>query len=133
MTREPPPPMAGLRHVALRVGAFDACLHFYTEILGMKVEWQPDRDTAFLTSGHDNLALHRASEPPDGNAERLDHMGFIVDAIDDVDRWYGYLSDRDVPIENPPKTHRDGARSFFCEDPAGTRIQVLYHPPISAG
>lgn len=133
MTDDRPGPTAGLRHVALRVEAFDACLDFYTGVLGMEVERQPDEDTVFLTSGRDNLALHRASEAATEEGQRLDHMGFIVDAIDDVDRWHAYLRDRDVAIEKPPKTHRDGARSFFCQDPDGTRIQIIFHPPLSAG
>ena len=134
MTDDRPPPTAGLRHVALRVEAFDACFDFYTEVLGMHVEWRPDRDTAFLTSGHDNLALHQAAEPPlKDKGQRLDHIGFIVDAIDEVDRWHRYLRDQNVVIEKAPKTHRDGARSFFCEDPDGTRIQIMFHPPLSPG
>jgi hypothetical protein len=30
-----------------------------------------------------------------------------------------------------PRTHRDGARSFYCQDPDGNAVQILYHPPIS--
>jgi catechol 2,3-dioxygenase-like lactoylglutathione lyase family enzyme len=30
-----------------------------------------------------------------------------------------------------PKTHRDGARSFYFRDPDGLLIQLIYHPPIS--
>jgi hypothetical protein len=30
-----------------------------------------------------------------------------------------------------PRTHRDGARSFYCFDPAGNLVQFIYHPPIS--
>jgi len=36
-----------------------------------------------------------------------------------------------IPFANPPKTHRDGARSFYFRDPDGVLIQLLYHPPIS--
>ena len=40
---------------------------FYMDLLGFDVEWEPDADNVYLTSGTDNLALHRAS--PEG-AER---------------------------------------------------------------
>lgn len=139
---------AGMRHVALNVAALDECLTFYTEVLGMAIEWQPDADNVFLCSGNDNLALHRlppghvaaaAPDPqlaPGPNAEplatsRLDHIGFIIDAIEDIDGWHDLLLDAGVPIAQPPKTHRDGARSLYCYDPDGTLVQLIYHPPIS--
>ena len=50
-----------LRHVALFVQNFSECIHFYAEILGMAIEWQPDDDNVYLTFGSDNLALHRST------------------------------------------------------------------------
>ena len=50
----------GMRHVALFVEQFSECEQFYTDLLGMEVEWRPDEDNVYLTSGRDNLALHRA-------------------------------------------------------------------------
>jgi hypothetical protein len=38
-----------------------------------------------------------------------------------------------VTLRTAPRTHRDGARSFYCEDPAGNVVQIIFHPPISAG
>lgn len=122
----------GLRHVALFVSDLAACLKFYQDILGYQIEWQPDPDNCYLTSGTDNLALHqlpagtKLSQP-----ERLDHIGVIVSEAKLVDAWYTYLQAHQVKLLTQPKTHRDGARSFYCEDPNGTRIQFLHHPPIS--
>lgn len=131
-----PPRTAGLRHVALFVEKLEDCVKFYTDLLGMEIEWQPDADNYYLTSGNDNLALHRWSS--DGSAprvggQRLDHIGFIIDRIDDVDIWHEFLVTNKVRIVKEPKTHRDGARSFYCADPDGTLVQVIFHPPISAG
>ena len=50
---------SGLRHLALNVINFESSVDFYTRLLGMEVEWQPDADNFYLTSGNDNLALHR--------------------------------------------------------------------------
>ena len=125
-----------MRHVALNVEALEHCVQFYTEVLGMAIEWQPDKDNVFLCSGNDNLALHRLLEPreaPDlAKKERLDHIGFIIDNIDDIDRWHSHLLASGVNVAQPPKTHRDGARSLYCNDPDGTLVQLIYHPPISA-
>ncbi len=129
-----------MRHIALSVSRLENCLDFYTTVLGMTVEWHPDVDNVYLTSGNDNLALHRrsANELLSGDellssdeTQRLDHIGFIIDDIDDVDVWHAYLVARDVKISTAPKTHRDGARSFYCEDPDGTHIQMIFHPPLS--
>ncbi|MEX1259168.1 MAG: VOC family protein [Gemmatimonadota bacterium] len=133
MKYDRPARTAGLRHVALRVHAFDDCLRFYTDLMGMEVEWRPDEESVFLTSGNDNLALHKSSEPSAAERQRLDHLGFIIDRLGDVDRWHEYLRESGVPILKAPKTHRDGARSFFCEDPDGTMIQIIFHPPLSLG
>lgn len=123
----------GMRHVALFVENLDQTQHFYVELLGMQLEWQPDADNVYLTSGNDNLALHRYSgQVQEADRQRLDHIGFIIDAIDDVDKWYEYFVANGVKIVAEPRTHRDGARSFYCTDPAGTVVQMIYHPPISA-
>lgn len=39
-----------LRHVALRVRALEACERFYTDIIGMRVEWRPDADARHATA-----------------------------------------------------------------------------------
>jgi catechol 2,3-dioxygenase-like lactoylglutathione lyase family enzyme len=133
---------AGLRHVALKVRRLEACEHFYVDLLGMAIEWRPDADNVYLSSGNDNLALHRITAggveagPGDGRqygltGERLDHIGFIIDKMDAVDEWYRFLVAEGVEVAAPPKTHRDGARSFYIKDPDGNIVQLIYHPPIS--
>lgn len=127
-----PPATAGLRHVALNVKDLEACERFYTDLLGMRVEWRPDADNVYLTGGNDNLALHRAASAIDPEAQqRLDHIGFIVNEIGEVDVWFEFLRTKGVKILKEPKTHRDGARSFYCQDPAGNTVQMIYHPPLA--
>jgi len=134
------PSHAGLRHLALNVRDLAAMKRFYVDLLGFAVEWEPDADNVYLSSGIDNLALHRsaAPAPDDGGAARraapspLDHLGLIVRSADDVDRWASFLESRGVTIEAKPRTHRDGARSCYFRDPDGNTVQVIHHPPISA-
>ena len=126
------PVFMGLRHVALNVRDVQKSMKFYSEILGMKLEWMPDPDNAYLTSGQDNLALHKlpaGNEP--GPNQLVHHIGIVVRRPEDVDKWAARLRERGVPLEQEPKTHRDGARSFYFHDPDGLLIQLLYHPPIS--
>jgi catechol 2,3-dioxygenase-like lactoylglutathione lyase family enzyme len=126
------PLFLGLRHVALNVRDVRKSLEFYSEILGLKLEWMPDPENAYLTSGHDNLALHQlpAGAQP-GAVQMVHHIGFVVGRPEDVDHWAGRLRTRGVPLAQEPKTHRDGARSFYFHDPDGMLIQLIYHPPIS--
>ena len=129
------PTHAGLRHLALNVRDLDAMRRFYVDLLGFAVEWEPDPDNVYLSSGIDNLALHRSAALPAGPAgwshQALDHLGVIVREPEDVDRWAEYLSKSGVTLEAAPRTHRDGARSCYLKDPDGNNVQIIYHPPIS--
>lgn len=125
---------AGLRHVALTVKNLEECVRFYTDILKMTLEWQPDDDNYYLTSGNDNLALHRAPEDFEPSKyQRLDHIGFILKTPEDVDAWHECFVKHNVDIKAKPRTHRDGARSFYAADPDGNIVQMIYHPPIVNG
>jgi len=122
----------GLRHVALNVRDVRKSVEFYTQVLGMTVEWEPDPDNAYLTSGHDNLAIHKLADPSKLSAvQSIDHIGFIVRTPEDVDSWAARLRDFGIAFVQEPRTHRDGARSFYFRDPDGLLIQLMYHPPIS--
>ena len=140
------PPHAGLRHLALNVREMDAMKRFYVDLLGFAVEWEPDADNVYLSSGCDNLALHRStplgtrrstalatSGASAGASDRspLDHLGVIVRSAEDVDRWAEFLESRGVTLDARPRTHRDGARSCYFRDPDGNKVQIIHHPPIS--
>ena len=122
----------GLRHIALNVRDVGRSVDFYCSVLGMRVEWKPDDENVYLTSGCDNLAIHKLPEGAQpAKVQSVHHIGFVVRNIQDVDEWAARLEKLKIPFANPPKTHRDGARSFYFHDPDGVLIQLLYHPPIS--
>ena len=130
------PHHAGLRHLALNVSDMAAMKRFYVDLLGFAIEWEPDPDNVYLSSGVDNLALHRAAPVAEGAHPRsgpsaLDHFGLIVRTAEDVDRWASFLESEGVAIGAPARTHRDGARSCYVRDPDGNSIQIIHHPPIS--
>jgi len=126
------PTHAGLRHLALNVDNLDEMRRFYVDLLGFAVEWEPDPDNLYLSSGIDNLALHRsASRTAAHGAGALDHLGLIVRQAEDVDRWAAFLESRGVTLDAKPRTHRDGARSCYFSDPDGNKVQIIHHPPIS--
>lgn len=126
------PLLLGLRHVALNVRDVRRSVDFYRDVLGMQVEWEPDPDNVYLTSGSDNLAIHKLPEGAEPSAvQNIHHIGFIVARLEDVDAMAAQVESHGIELVHPLKTHRDGARSFYFRDPDGILIQVLYHPPIS--
>jgi catechol 2,3-dioxygenase-like lactoylglutathione lyase family enzyme len=120
--------LLGLRHLALRVRDAQQSKAFYCRFFQMMVAWEPDPQNVYLSSGPDNLALHGGYE---GGAGALDHFGFIVDTPDAVDRLAAEFRAADLPIAAEPRDHRDGSRSFYCLDPDGLKIQVLFEPSLS--
>lgn len=126
-----PPATTGMRHLALNIKKLDECLHFYTDLLGMKIEWQPDEDNYYLTSGNDNLALHRATDNGEKGAQSLDHLGFFLAKPEHVNDWFEFLKNADIEMLSEVKDHRDGARSFYCKDPDGNVVQMIFHPPLA--
>ena len=129
------PSHCGIRHLALTTPNLEEMTSFYTEFLGFRVEWSPDPDNVYLTSGGDNLAFHRSATQGEDSGRtrtrgRLDHFGLLVREANDVDAWAEYLLGSGGKRDKPPKTHRDGARSCYFSDPDGNQIQVIHHPPI---
>jgi len=120
----------GLRHLALRVADVKRAKDFYARVFGMRLVWEPDADNAYMSSGCDNLALHR-----DAAGERawqsLDHLGFIAPAIADVEAGYEWARSNGIDVAHPLRRHRDGSVSFYIRDPDGNVIQILYEPSIS--
>jgi catechol 2,3-dioxygenase-like lactoylglutathione lyase family enzyme len=138
MSKMDRPEHRGIRHLALSVRDLDAMKRFYVNLLGYHVEWEPDADNVYLSSGTDNLALHRSRSASSEAVAALhhswmplDHLGLVVKAADDVDRWAAFLEEHGVRLDAKPTTHRDGARSCYLSDPDGNRIQIIHHPPIS--
>ena len=112
--------------MALNVVDLPAMETFYVDLLGFEIEWRPDPENLYLCSGVDNLALHVVRDIG-GKSQKLDHIGIIVDEMDEVDQWYAFLLDNNVKMATQAKMHRDGARSFYCYDPQGTCL--LYTSP----
>src|SRR3954466_6053512 len=101
------PTHLGLRHLALNARRYEAMKDFYVDVLGFSVEWEPDADNVYLSSGADNLALHRArgeAAGPAAEKSALDHLGIIVRTAGDVDRWAAFLEGRGVTLDTQPRT-----------------------------
>jgi len=125
--------LKGMRHIALKVKDVARSKNFYQEILGMDVVWEPDPQNVYLSSGCDNIAIHGVSANFTSDAEerQLDHLGFVVESIARVKELEQEFVAKGVRIVHPFKIHRDGSASFYCADPDGIVIQMLYEPQLS--
>ena len=121
------PKNASLRHVALAVHHLDECEKFYN-LLGMQTELKTE-DYVYLTSGNDNLSLHKVNAPFKGS-QRLEHIGFAIDSIKAVDELYQTAIQHHLNILFEPKTFGIGTRSFSITDPDGIEVEFTYHPPM---
>jgi catechol 2,3-dioxygenase-like lactoylglutathione lyase family enzyme len=125
--------LKGMRHIALKVKDVTRSKRFYQDVLGMDVVWEPDQQNVYLSSGCDNIAIHGVSDAFANAAEerQLDHLGFVVEDVERVMALEKEFIAKGVPIVHPFKVHRDGSASFYCADPDGIVIQLLYEPQLS--
>ena len=104
----------GLWHIALRVTDLTRSRVFYETLFGMRPVWQPDSDNLYLSSGADNLALHQipGKEVTTYQGQRsqfLDHLGFVVDSPETVDRLFTQAEQAGSAVVHRPRQHRDGS------------------------
>lgn len=127
------PGLKGMRHIALKVKDVARSKRFYEDVLGMDVVWEPDEQNVYLSSGCDNIAIHGVPDVFADNAQekQLDHLGFVVEDPERVRALETEFIAKGVPIVHPFKVHRDGSASFYCADPDGIVIQLLYEPQLS--
>jgi len=122
-------------HLSLRVSDLDASEKFYIEILGMRPVWRSEGEIAFLECGNDDLALIQipkeevqAFRQRAQSSQSLHHFGFRVRSKDGVDQLAEEMKARGVVIDDGPRDHRDGSRSFYFRDPDGNYVQILWDP-----
>lgn len=122
-------------HLSLRVSDLDASEKFYIEILGMRPVWRSEGEIAFLECGNDDLALIQipkeevqAFRRRAQSSQSLHHFGFRVRSKDGVDQLAEEVKTRGIVIDDGPRDHRDGSRSFYFRDPDGNHVQILWDP-----
>lgn len=122
-------------HLSLRVSDLDASEKFYIEILGMRPVWRSEGEIAFLECGNDDLALIQipkeevqAFRRRAQSSQSLHHFGFRVRSKDGIDQLAEEMRARGIVIDDGPRDHRDGSRSFYFRDPDGNHVQILWDP-----
>jgi len=118
-------------HVVLNVSDLDASVHFYTDVLGLRVsDRYPDTmvpgGMVFLrcNTDHHGVALVGGAARQDKSS--LNHFAFEVGTIDEVFRARTWLRKHGVPI------HFEGRRRAGCQlaiefkDPDGNNLEIYW-------
>lgn len=141
-----------IRHVGIVVSDLEKSLHFYRDVLGLKIVKMMDESgdyidnmsalknvkvtTVKMAAGDGDLEagnlielLHYQSHPRkrDNSAEicaiGISHVAFTVD---DLEYEYERLKNHNVFFNAPPQLSPDGyAKVTFCKDPDGNFIELV--------
>ena len=114
-----------ISYITLWVNAYDACLAFYRDALGLPLETADENFAQFATQGT-KLYLHRL-----GNKSPLRSRALEIHfEVPDVDAAYSKLLERGVQFEHQPAKMPWGARMAAFRDPEGNAIEIVgpLHP-----
>jgi len=122
-----------LLHTMLRVGNLDRSLHFYTQVLGMKLlrkQDYPDGKFTLAFIGYGDEARHTVIELTHNwetdKYELGNAFGHIAIAVDDVYQACEKIRSQGGKIVREPGPMKHGTTVLaFVEDPDGYRIELL--------
>lgn len=118
-------------HNRLFIQDYQACLHFYRDLLGFNVTWD-DGDYASFQDGDMRLAIFKRElmaeaigtqeKPADVNCQ--DKFGLIFE-VADVDEYYNQLKEKGVQFIKTPQNYTSwGIRAAYFRDPDGNLIEI---------
>jgi catechol 2,3-dioxygenase-like lactoylglutathione lyase family enzyme len=110
----------GIDHLVLHVTDVQRAKKFYTEILGMKVYRENDRQV-FLHAGQQGVALFKKQgEPPLTTGNDLNHLALNV-ATGIYEALKADLENHGVAVTGRPGEDR----CIYFQDPDGHRLQLM--------
>jgi catechol 2,3-dioxygenase-like lactoylglutathione lyase family enzyme len=112
---------SGIDHVVLHVSDVERATKFYTEILGMTVYRQSDRQV-FLHAGQQGVALfEKRDDTPLTSGHELNHLALNV-ATGTYDTLKAELEKHGVVVSGRPGDDR----CIYFRDPDGHRLQLTF-------
>lgn len=120
----------GLGHMVLTMDDFDQSLHFYRDVLGMRVSdfVQVERPSGqrlrlvffHCNPRHHTVAFYAMPDPP----KRLNHFMLQTQSLDDVGATFYLCQDQGVPISRGLGRHtNDHMVSFYLRSPSGFEVE----------
>ena len=125
----------GLRHAAIISRDLRRSLDFYCGVLGFEAYHVTDPDWAMVSLSGTTLSFLRVPastpvlSPSKSPAFHPSHLGFTVQSPSAVDLA------REKLLENghapaPASRHRDGSYGFYCSDPDGNQLEIIFIPAV---
>ncbi|WP_421134010.1 lactoylglutathione lyase [Alteromonas sp. A079] len=120
-------------HTMLRVEDLNASLHFYTELMGMKLLRQSDNTDyeytlAFVGYGEekDSTVLELTYNWGDNKYDKGNAYGHIAIEVDDIYAFCTHLSSRGANVYREPGPVKGGQTIIaFVRDPDGYAIELI--------
>jgi catechol 2,3-dioxygenase-like lactoylglutathione lyase family enzyme len=140
--------MIELRHAGIVVTDLERALHFYCDLLGLKVLKSMEEKGVYLDNmlGHSGVLvttvklaagkgsavlelLHfKSPVTPAAQTRGLFDLGptHVAFTVEDLDTIFERLARAGVPFNAPPQLSPDGlAKVTFCHDPDGTPLELV--------
>jgi catechol 2,3-dioxygenase-like lactoylglutathione lyase family enzyme len=119
----------GVDHVALETDDMEATVHFYNDVLGMKLVrtlrtgGDNDRRHYFFDAGHGNYsAFFDGATLPASSPQLLNHLSVNVDTAEEFDEAYRKI--RGNGGDCTDIIERSYGKTFYFKDPNGIRLQL---------
>lgn len=139
--------MKSIRHIGIVVSDLEKALHFYRDLLGLKVVREMDESGEYIDNisslenasvrtvkmaagdGHLIELLYYKFHPKSPNKNKaINEMGcsHVAFTVADIESEYMRLMKQGVLFNAPPQRSPDGyAKVTFCKDPDGTFIELV--------
>lgn len=118
-----------LLHTRFRVSNLDETLHFYTDILGLKVtnRYSSPRGSklAFLSVPGSTEEIELCEFQKSGPVEVQEDLVHIAFEVDHLDAFLVYLKSKGVLITDGPTVSSSGSRFAFIEAPDHYEIELI--------
>ena len=121
------PELTGVLETVLYFSDEERTVHFYSDVLGMRLVGREPGRSLFFRAGSSVFLLFNAEETLKGNtlpahgAQGPIHTCFIVPS-NDYERWKIYLAEHDIPIIQEVTWPR--GLTFYFLDPAGNVLEI---------
>ncbi len=119
-------------HTRFRVADMEKSLHFYTQVLGLKLTEQKTSPRgsklAFLEAPGTGSEIELCAFPESGSVDVPEDLVHLAFQVDDLDACMDKLKQAGVPITEGPITTSSGTKFIFTEDPDKYEIELMEYP-----